>query len=305
MNGKPQDYMQVGIVHFMAYPAVMKGRGPILETLEELCADDYFQVVEVTSIKRPKLRQQAIELVKQSGKGVALGMQPVLLANKLSLHAADVDARKKALDAVKAGIDEAVEWGVVGLAVLSGPDPGEETRDEAIQCLIGSLKECCEYSRSNDGPPILLETFDRQPYGKNCLIGPTEVAVEVAAAVASYYPRFGLMVDLSHLPMLEETADFALTTAREHLHHVHIGNCVKGDPEHVAYGDNHPMFGIEGGENGVEELAAFLRVLHEIGFVGHETRGVVSFEVKPLDDQAPQEVIANAKETLDAAWALV
>ena len=297
--------MQVGIVHFMAYPAVMKGKGPVLETLEEICADDYFQVVEVTSVKRPKLRQQAIERVQAAGKAVALGLQPVLLAGKLNLNAADVNDRKKALDTVKAGIDEAIEWGAIGVAVLSGPDPEEEKRAEALRCLIGSLKECCEYSRANGGPPVLLEVFDRQAYAKNCLIGPTEQAVEIADAVACYSPRFGLMIDLSHLPLLDETPEQALTAAREHLRHVHIGNCVKSHEEHEAYGDNHPMFGIAEGENGVQELAAFLRVLADIEYVGLHKRNVVSFEVKPFGAQSPQDVIVNAKETLDAAWAMV
>jgi hypothetical protein len=30
---------------------------------------------------------------------------------------------------------------------------------------------------------------------------------------------------------------------------------------------------------------------------------IVSFEVKPYGEQTSDEVIANAKETLDAAWA--
>jgi len=62
------------------------------------------------------------------------------------------------------------------------------------------------------------------------------------------------------------------------------------------------MFGIPEGENGVEELAEFLRVLIEIGYVAPGKNSIVSFEVKPYGDQSSEEVIANAKEALDAAW---
>jgi len=303
MEGKPQDEMTVGIIHFMAYPAVMKGRGPIVETLTEIAEDDYFQAVEVTTAKRPKVRHQAIELLKKKGLKVAFGIQPMLLGGKLDLNALDGEAREKALDTAKAGIDEAMEWGAVGAAVLSGPDPGEEDRDDAKQFLVGSLKELCEYSRTKDGPPVLLESFDRVDFGKNCLIGPTKEAVQIADAVASYYPRFGLLLDLSHLPLLRETAEGMLVTAREYLRHVHVGNCVMREPDHPAYGDNHPMFGIAEGENGVEELAEFLRVLREIDYIGPGKRNIVSFEVKPFGDQTSQDVLANAKDTLDAAWA--
>jgi hypothetical protein len=38
-------------------------------------------------------------------------------------------------------------------------------------------------------------------------------------------------------------------------------------PGRPGYGDQHPRFGFPGGENGVEELAAFLRGLFEIGYL--------------------------------------
>jgi len=111
------------------------------------------------------------------------------------------------------------------------------------------------------------------------------------------------VLDLSHLPLLGETAETMLTTAKETLGHIHLGNCVMRDPNHAAYGDEHPPFGTEGGENSVAELAEFLRVLGEIGYLNEETPGAVSFEVKPLAGQEPADAIANAKATLDAAWA--
>ena len=86
---------------------------------------------------------------------------------------------------------------------------------------------------------------------------------------------------------------------------MHIGNCVKRHAGHPAYGDNHPVFGIAEGEVGVDELAEFLRRLIQAGYLSRETRRIVSFEVKPFGDQKPEDVIRNAKETLDAAWKAV
>ena len=85
------------------------------------------------------------------------------------------------------------------------------------------------------------------------------------------------------------------------LQHVHIGNCVTGDPEHPAYGDNHPVLGIPEGENGVEELAEFLRQLLRVGYLG-EGRQRVSFEVKPFGEQRPEEVVAESQRILKEAW---
>ena len=45
-----RKHAKIGLIHFMAYPSVMKGEGPVLETLDRILADDYFDVVEMTRI---------------------------------------------------------------------------------------------------------------------------------------------------------------------------------------------------------------------------------------------------------------
>ncbi len=303
MNGRPQDCMSVGMIHFMAFPEAMKPGGPVVETLQKLCADDYFSVVEVTSVKDAETRRRAIEVAQKSGRTILFGAQPVLLGGKLNLNALEARERQKAVDAVRACLAEAIEWKAQGLAVLSGPMPAPQHRDIAKAMLIASLKELCEVSRRLNGPPLRLESFDSVPYGKNCLIGATGDAAELADKVAAFYPSFGLTLDLSHLPLLNETPDQAIGAAQGTLRHVHIGNCVMRDPAHPAYGDNHPVFGCPGGENDVRELTAFLKALFEAGYVAPGGRNVVSFEIKPYGNQTGDDVIANAKKTLDAAWA--
>jgi len=34
-------FTKVGLIHFMAYPQVMRGYGPILETLQKIDGDDF------------------------------------------------------------------------------------------------------------------------------------------------------------------------------------------------------------------------------------------------------------------------
>ena len=302
MDGKPQDQMTVGLVHFMAFPGAAGGDGT-LEAFERVCDDDYFGAVEVTSIPDADLRAEVIEKVKAAEMRVGFGAQPALLGGGLDLNAADPMARRDAMDAVKRCFDEAVEWGAEAVCVLSGPDAGPGKREAAYGSLISSLKELCEYGRRSGGIPLILEVFDRLEYGKNCLIGPTHEAVMVARHVAPYYADFGLLIDLSHLPLQEETAEATLAEVGCYLRHVHIGNCVMRDADHPAYGDNHPIFGIPEGENGVEEVTEFLRVLQKSGYIGPEGGNTVSFEVKPFGDQTSEDVLRNCRETLDAAWA--
>ena len=77
------------------------------------------------------------------------------------------------------------------------------------------------------------------------------------------------------------------------------------DKNQVGYGDEHPRFGIQGGENDVQELIAYLRVLLDIGYLNPENPPFLRFEVKPLPGESSEVVIANAKRTLKEAWARV
>ena len=84
-----------------------------------------------------------------------------------------------------------------------------------------------------------------------------------------------------------------------------MGNCVVKDPNLPAYGDAHPRFGFPNGENDVDELAEYLQVLMKIGFLNEANPPIVSFEVKPLEGEDPNIVVANAKRTLNLAWCRV
>ncbi len=120
-------------------------------------------------------------------------------------------------------------------------------------------------------------------------------------------PNFGLMVDLSHFPILHETAEESLVPVKDYIIHAHMGNAVKPElpKDTPGYGDAHPRFGFPGGGVDVEELAEYLRVLIRIGYLKKDEPKTVSFEVKPFGDEDPEVVIANAKRTLHAAWELV
>ena len=299
-----QNYARVGLVHFMAYKACIGGEGPILETLEKIACDPYFQVVEVTQMKDPSVRAKARDLIASAHMDVAFGAQPILLMNQLDLNAANQADRLKAVDAIKGGIDQARDLGAPGVGILSGPDPGPEGRPAAVDLLVDSLSQLCTYAAA-ENMQVVLETFDRLECGKNCLVGPNALAVEISSRVRQEHGNFGLMLDLSHLPMQGETPAYALKTARDHLVHAHIGNCVIRNPDHPFYGDNHPRFGCEDGENDTPEVIAFLRELLDIGYLDPENRPILSFEVCPPEGGSPEVVIASAKRVLDAAWAAV
>ncbi len=294
-------YVQLGIVHFMVYPEMMGGEGAIAETAAVLLSDGFFEVLEVGPVNEAGERARLREVVKSRHATLAFACQPILLSGKLNLNALGSAERARAVNAVRAAIQHARELGAVGLAVVSGSNPALADRHAATDALADSLVSIC---REAGSLPVHLEVFDYD-VDKKCLIGPTAAAVDLARRVRAHASNFGLMLDLSHLPLQHERSREALTAARDVLTHAHVGNCVLKDPKHPRYGDQHPRFGLEGGENDVPELVEFLSVLFEVGYLKRGPRRMVSIEVKPGPDETSDDLLAHTKRTWEAAWARV
>jgi sugar phosphate isomerase/epimerase len=301
MNESLHKYMKVGLVHFMAYPSTIKGEGPILETVNKLALDEYFTAIEITTVKDNEDRKKVKQVLDTSHMTVAYGAQPRLLTTGLNINDLNEEGRQKALANLKEGIDEAYEIGAVGFAFLSGKYE-EASKEESYKALIKSTKEICGYAKSKGSMKVALEVFDYD-VDKKSLIGPAPLALRYAKEIREEYDHFGLMVDLSHIPLIHETNEESLLPVKDYIIHAHIGNCVVKSADMPGYGDLHPRFGFPNGENDVEEVIAYLKVLFDIGYLGEGKRPIVSFEVRPFGDEDPDVVIANAKRTLNEAWA--
>lgn len=302
MDKPMHSCLRMGLVHFMAFPELGGGQGPWEETVRAVALDPFFTALEITRILDPQTRARVRDTLRLADLAVGFGAHPVILGGKLNLNAADEAERAAAVAAMKGLIDEAIYMDAQSFVVLSGKDPGDEARPAAVDALVKSLGELCAYSAAQGGPKVIAEVFDRE-VDKCCLLGPAALAAEVAQRVSADHANFGLLVDLSHIPLLGESPDQALTPVQQWLAAAHLGNAVL-DKSCAGHGDNHPIFGCPGSVNGLPEMVAFLRSLDAVGFLTPERRPMVSFEVKPLPGQDPLLVIANAKRMMNLAWAL-
>lgn len=303
MKESMHKYMKVGLIHFMAYPEVMGGAGNTLETLKKIAVDEYFDAVEVAWIKDDTARAKARDMLKTSHMTVAYGASPRTLTTGLNPNDINEEGRLKALATLKEGVDEAYFLGAKAFSYLSGKYD-EATKDQAYDALVKTTMELCEYAKSKGDLKIALEVFDYD-IDKKSLIGPAPYARRFAEDIRMKYNNFGLLVDLSHFPLIHESTRQSVLPVAPYIIHAHMGNCVVKDASLPGYGDLHPRFGFEGGENDVAELTEFLRLLLDIGFLNEQNPPIVSFEVKPFGDEDSDIVVANAKRTLNLAWANV
>ncbi|MCX6376867.1 MAG: sugar phosphate isomerase/epimerase [Armatimonadetes bacterium] len=283
MNQSMHAFMKVGLIHFMAFPTTIKGEGPIVETIRKVATDDYFDVIEVTWMKDPAVRQQVKKILETSHLTVAYGGQPRLLTTGLNINDLNEEGRLKAVATLKEGIDEAYELGAVGFGYLSGKyDPAR--KEEAYQALVKSTNAICEHAEKKGKMNVALEVFDFD-VDKKSLIGPVALAKRFAQDIRKHHENFGLMVDLSHLPLLRETSQESLVPVKDFIIHAHMGNAVVKSPELPAYGDAHPRFGFPNSANDVDELVEYLQVLMKIDYLNQKKPPILSFEVKPFGDE--------------------
>ncbi len=303
-----RNQMDLGIVHFMAVSGIIKDEGPIVESATKLAEDDFFNVLEVRRSEKPEVMEGLKRLADQAHIKLGMGGQPGLLINKLSLNDLDESGRQAAIEESKQSIDAAYFLGARICALLSGPDPGEADRDKALDLMVDSCNQLCQYAKDQAKDYVCyvsIEQFDHD-VDKKCLIGPSPITAQMAERVKQNHDNFGVTVDLSHLPLLGETHYDCLTTLLPHLIHVHVGNCVKEDTAHEAYGDKHPRFGAPGSENDVEELRAFLESLIYVGYFQADVpteKPIVTFEVAPMKGETTELLVANTKRVFREAWA--
>ena len=303
MDTSIETYMRMGLVHFMAFPECSGGGGPWEETVRHIALNPFFSAIEITHIEDPRVRERVRDLIHLAHLSVGYGAHPAILGQKLDLNSLNEKARSKAVAVLTSHLDEAIYMGAESFVVLSGKDPGADLRSSALDALVTSLGDLCAYSASRKGPRIVAEVFDCD-IDKCCLLGPADLARRVAERMSRNHTNFGLLVDLSHIPLLRESPAEALEPVKDYLVGAHLGNAVL-ETDLPAYGDYHPIFGTPGSANDVPEMADFLRTLLRIGFLDGGSRPIVSFEVKPMEGQDPLVVLANAQRVMKEAWALI
>ncbi len=297
---------KLGVVQFMAFPNSDQNPEALLASLKTIALDADFSLVEVTRIPDQETFTKVRSLLESAQLDCGFAATPVILRQGLNPSATDETVRKLAVNELRRCVDEAIALGAKTLTLMSGPFGGDEAGE--LRAFIKTLDEICAYAadRASSEPLIVLvEPFDRN-VDKKALIGPSSLAGELASEMLSRHRNFGLLIDLSHLPLLGETVDECLISLPpESVRHVHIGNCVTV-PDDPLYGDQHPPFGYPRSENGVEQVRIFLSALHYSGYFSRPSPyglPTVSFEVKPLSHQDPLIVLANAKRVLRAALA--
>ena len=300
----------IGIVSFMAYPEIVSDENTIIDRISKIALDDFFSFIEICHIENSQIREKVRNILEVSNMRIGFDAHPNILSKNLNINSRDKEFLNISLIEFKNLIDEAYYMGAEGFTILSGFKPDKEYFSEEVKIATASLKVLCEYAIKKSKElgvgliDIVIETFDDKEYAKNRLIGPTELAVSVAEKVTAEYKNFGLLLDLSHLPILGEDFETSLRLAKNYIKHIHVGNCIIKDKSHPAFGDNHPRIGICGGENDINTIGSFINALEKIDYFNRKNNTLI-FEVKPIKGEDSDLTLAGSKRVLNRALNLL
>lgn len=292
------DHIEVGIIHRTLYPEAKKDEKILLDTMDLMMHDQFFDRIEIPHIKDPAIRQEMKKRLLVTRMKITYAASQTIFELDLNVNSLEEAERKRAVEELKKSIEDAADFGAENITIITGPRV-EEEKEEAIQALADSILELSDYALKF-GLKLQLELHDHK-VDKKRLLGPTKDAVDLLRRLHDRCPTFSFLIDLSHFPLIGESIEEAVLPLENHVGYVHIGNCVT-DQKDERYGDKHPYFGYPAGRNDTEQLVQFFIALAGIGYLNPDKKAAVTIETTRWKGERPEDLLVNAKRTLCDAW---
>lgn len=293
-------YAKIGLTHNSLYP-YKDDPARHEQSLAKLLEREDIEAVDLTIPYKEPYRQRAIERVKASGKSTVYNGY-LLPTGKIPLGTLSPTELAQILILGKEQADIAMEIGSVFFMQSTGSDPGPSHRQTAFRNLGIYIEEMSRYIREKKkNMPFLIELMDRET-DKCSLCGPTQEVVEFLNQLSPRSPDVGLVVDVSHIPLMKESFEHTIKTSMRYTRHVHLGNCILKDRNHPWWGDKHPPLGMSGSEVDVPQVAEVLQLLWDTGYLSSEHRPIISLEIQAYPGKGVDETINDNLSRLHQAW---
>ena len=277
-----QELIRFGFSPTMLYPEAFEEEDTLYAAW--LAAEQLpeFEALESFLPHDPSKRKRMLAVLKRTGKVLNYNTPGYFqLEGEFNLCSDDPGFRRNAFEEMRRHLSYAGEAGSPLFVVTGCPDRGEEMRPELKKRYGEVFMKLCEEAEQYS-IRILLEPIERHRF-KRLIWGPTaECAAFIREMRANGAGNSGLMMDIAHLPLMNEEIPDAIRDCGEiGFEHVHLGNAVFEESDRF-YGHTHPPLGIIHGLFSQEDLEHQFRLLMECGLIGEEKpRASISLEVRP------------------------
>ena len=277
----------LGVNHMFLYPESMTDEKVHTETLKEIIKTDLVDALDLWVWRGKERSKEEFAIIRDCGKwinyniGDRFGEEPVFPSSKYEKD------RTYAYDIFMREIEYAVTCGAKKLVFGSGPD---DVKDHN-----GALERYFEFliklsSQIPKDMKICLEPTDWD-IDKHFLCGPLLESVELAKIMRKEgYENFGLLLDMSHIPIMHESLESAVEKCRDVLTHIHMGNAVIKNKQSPFYGDKHIPWSYPDSEYTEKDGVTFIKLLKEIGYTKQEN-ATASFEMRPYENMGAMQTL--------------
>lgn len=268
--------------------------GAIADAAEHAAGLGRYGALELPFVVSSNERKRIAGILRANELRSVQWLGGILDSEGYNLSSLREDKRRKSLIRLVECMEMAAECGIATVGVLSGPDPGSELRQAAIEVLAESLDEAVSAGKFL-GIDILLEPLDLNKHKKG-LVG-SRGELELLEKILGP-DRINVSLDTSHILLNDE--DPLVFAAERKPQYIHLANPVL-EKNHPIFGDRHIFPGAPG-VFGLEEAAVlFSGIKHRENF---EKRPLVSVEVRSALNDDPWEIEQKTWDFFTAAWNL-
>ncbi len=276
-------------------------KGATAEILNKVANDGFYQAIEIDCHYEAEEREKIGSINKKQGWTVTQWLTSKIDKEKLDLSALDETMRAQSAQAIIRMLDKAAEMNVHNIAFISGPSPGEDLREKALDSFYRSLCEICAAARAYK-IGVLVEPLDYKAHKRKAL-GKTEETVQLIQKVREAYDNLYFAFDTAHAALNEEDVQAAILKALPIMGQLHFSNAIL-DINDALYGDYHLPIDIETGflnQAFIEELLQYIS--RQKAALNDKLR--VAIEVQGKETQKLHENESIARELLQNGFQFI
>ena len=287
----------LGVNHMFLYPESMTDEKAHTENLKEIIKTDLVDALDLWVWRGKERSREEISILRDCGKWINYNIGDRLGEKAVVPCSASKEEITYAYDILMREIDYAVECGAKKLVFGSGPD---DVSDHS-----GALERYFEFliKLSEQVPKdmkICLEPTDWD-IDKHFLCGPLSESVVLAENLRNEgVQNFGLLLDMSHIPIMHETLESAVDKCKNVLTHIHMGNAVIKNKKSPFYGDKHIPWSYPDSEYTENDGITFIKLLKQIGYTDSEN-ATASFEMRPYEGMSARETLEKFVSVWESA----
>ena len=288
----------------MLFPASFTDPLAHFAALMECCHYPNYEAFETFLPEDAAMRKACIQEMRNNGIRLNYNSAaPLQQDGPFNPCSPDPAIRAQALEFALRHADYAGEAESPLLVATGTPDKGDAARPELLKYYLDFFMTLAEHVKQYN-MDLVIEPIERHRF-KKLTLGPTSECAEfIAQAQKNGADNAHLMMDIAHLPLMEETLEDAIRLSQTvGLRHVHMGTAVL-DPSSPFYGHTHPPLGVQGGMFDVPQLADQFVQLFECGFIPKnpgQRRASISLEVRPYPGATGRTSIQLMYEKTKAA----